>query len=174
MSFAETLLPEFDQEMANTRKLLACLPDPVPAYKPHDKSMPMNRLAGHVAELPSWAVNAINRDSLDVTPKPGQGFEALVAKSRLELLRAFDRNVADARQAISGATDEHMKKTWTLIFNGRPVLQMPRGAVVRNVVLNHLIHHRAQLGVYLRLNNIAIPGMYGPSADEGKMFAESA
>jgi hypothetical protein len=76
MSFAETLLPEFDQEMANTRKLLACLPDPVPAYKPHDKSMPMNRLAGHVAELPSWAVNAINRDSLDITPKPGQGFEA--------------------------------------------------------------------------------------------------
>jgi uncharacterized damage-inducible protein DinB len=174
MTFAEILLPEFDQEMASTRKLLACLPDPVPAYKPHEKSMPMNRLAGHVAELPNWALNAINRDSLDITPKPGQGFEALVAKSRDELLRTFDRNVLEARKAISELRDDQVGKTWTLIFQGKPVLQMPRGMVVRSVVINHLIHHRAQLGVYLRLNNVAIPGMYGPSADEGRMFAESA
>jgi uncharacterized damage-inducible protein DinB len=171
MSISEALLPEFDQEMANTRKLLACVPEEIPEYKPHEKSMPLGRLAGHVAELPNWAVNTIRLTTLDLTPATGEGFKAFFAKSRTELLDTFDKNVAEAREAIAGASDEDLHMIWTLVFRGQTVLQMPRIAVLRSVVMNHLIHHRAQLGVYLRLNNIAIPGMYGPSADEARMFA---
>lgn len=172
MSLAETLLPEFDQEMANTRKLLACVPDGLWAWKPHEKSMTLGRLAGHVAELPLLATNAVKLDSLDLTPASGQGFQRFIASSLDELLKTFDRNVSEARQAIAGATDAHLAKIWSLIFRGQVVLALPRAAILRSVVMNHLIHHRAQLGVYLRLNNVAIPGMYGPSADEGRMFAE--
>jgi len=170
MKIAEMLLPEFDQEMKSTRKLLACVPDDKLNFKPHDKSMPLGRLAGHVAELPSWAVNAIKLDSLDVTPKPGEGFKAYAAPSREDLLKTFDKNAAEAHEAIASATDEHLGKIWKLIFQGKEVIVMPRAVVLRSVVMNHLIHHRAQLGVYLRLNDVAIPGMYGPSADEGTIF----
>jgi len=172
MPISEVLLPEFDQEMANTRKLLECLPEDKWTWKPHEKSMPLGRLAGHVAELPSWAVNTIRRSSLDLTPAGGgPAFQPFIANSRRELVTTFDKNVGEAREAIAGATDEHLHQIWTLIYRGQTVLSMPRAAVLRSVVMNHLIHHRAQLGVYLRLNDVAIPGMYGPSADEGKMFA---
>jgi len=170
MTIAQTLLPEFDQEMTSTRKLLACVPDDKLTYKPHEKSMALGRLAGHVAELPFWAVNAIKLDSLDITPKAGEGFTAYAAPSQQDLLQTFDKNVADARDAIVGATDEHLGRIWKLILHGKEVMAMPRSVVLRSVVMNHLIHHRAQLGVYLRLNNVAIPGMYGPSADEGRFF----
>ncbi len=170
MSISASLLPEFDQEMKMTRKLLECVPDDRPDYKPHAKSMPLNRLAGHVAELPSWATNTIKSDTLDLTPASGDGFKPFFMTSRADLLEAFDKNAAEAREAIAGATDEHLMKIWSLIYKGQTVLQMPRAAVLRNVVMNHLIHHRAQLGVYLRMNDIAIPGMYGPSADEARMF----
>lgn len=171
MTYVEMLLPEYDQEMANTRKLLECVPDGNMDWKPHEKSMSLGRLAGHVAELPSWAVNTIQMEVLDLTPAAGEGFKPLIATSSRELVTAFDRNVAEARTAISSASDEHLARIWKLIFKGQVVLSMPRSAVLRNMVLNHLIHHRAQLGVYLRLNNVAIPGMYGPSADEGRMFS---
>lgn len=171
MTISQTLLPEFDQEMQNTRKLLECVPDDRPDYKPHPKSMPLARLAGHVAELPSWAVNTIRMDSLDLTPASGEGFKPTLLTTRQALLDLFDKNVAEAREAIAGASDEHLGQIWSLIFKGHTVMQMPRAAVLRSVVMNHMIHHRAQLGVYLRLNDIAIPGMYGPSADEGRMFA---
>lgn len=172
MSISETLLPEYDQEMANTRKLLACVPDSKMDYKPHEKSMTMGRLAGHVAELPSWALHTIRVDRLDLTPVDGPGFKPFIAISQKELLETFDKNVAEARQAMAGATDEHLAQVWSLIYRGQTVLSMPRAAVLRTVVMNHLIHHRAQLGVYLRMNDVAIPGMYGPSADETKIFAQ--
>lgn len=171
MSISEILLPEFDQEMQNTRKLLECVPEDKPDYKPHEKSMTMARLAGHVAELPGWAVNTVNTSELDLTPASGETFKACIMTSRQQLLEVFDKNVAEARSAIAGATDEHLHQIWSLIYKGHKVLEMPRAAVLRSVVMNHIIHHRAQLGVYLRLNNVAIPGMYGPSADEGRMFA---
>lgn len=171
MSISESMLPEFDQEMANTRKLLERVPVDKLAWKPHEKSMPLGRLAGHVAELPGWVVNAIRLDSLDLTPPAGGGFEAYVPRSREDLLATFDKNVSEAREALARATDDHLHQIWSLHFAGKTVLAMPRAAVLRSVVMNHLIHHRAQLGVYLRLNNVAIPGMYGPSADEGRMFA---
>src|SRR5919201_1058365 len=172
MPLSELLLAEFDDEMAKTRKLLACLPDEITNWKPHPKSMEMNRLAGHIAELPTWGTHTMKLEQLDITPAPGKNFEALFATSREKLLEVFDKNVAEAHQAISGASDEHLAKTWTLIFKGKPVMQMPRRGVLRGMVMNHLIHHRAQLGVYLRLNNISIPGMYGASADEPSMFRD--
>src|SRR6266550_2677863 len=168
MTISEMLLPEFDQEMASTRKLLERVPEDKWDYKPHVKSMPLGRLAAHVAELPFWAKHTLSVESLDITP----GEQPFAVTSKQELLAAFDKNATEAREALAKATDADMAKTWTLSFAGKPVFSMPRSAVLRGSVMNHLIHHRAQLGVYLRLNDVAIPGMYGPSADEASIFAQ--
>jgi len=166
MAIREMLLPEFDEEMRNTRKLLERVPEHKLAFKPHEKSMTLGRLASHVAELPGWAKHTIEMEGLDLTP----GQQPPSAKSREELLATFDKNVAEARELIVRATDEHLQKTWTLKFGGNTIFSMPRSMVLRSSVMNHLIHHRAQLGVYLRLNEVEIPGMYGPSADEMKAW----
>lgn len=171
MSFSQTLLPEFDEEIKNTRKILECVPDDKLDYQPHAKSMNLARLATHVAELPSWTTFTIDQDVLDMQP----GFKPHFAESRAEILEMFDKNVAEARTKIQCATDEHWQKIWTFKFAGKTIMSMPRSAVMRSVIMNHLIHHRAQLGVFLRLNDVAIPGMYGPSADETNIFeAQSA
>jgi uncharacterized damage-inducible protein DinB len=156
------LMPEFDQEMANTRKLLELVPDGKFDYAPHEKSMKLGRLASHIAELPSWAKHTLQTEvlKLERSQKP------FSASSKEELVEAFDKNVKEARAAIGAATDEELGKTWTLKLGEDTLLSMPRTAVLRSAVMNHIIHHRAQLGVYLRLNNIEFPGMYGPSADE--------
>ncbi|MDP9171187.1 MAG: DinB family protein [Acidobacteriota bacterium] len=169
MTISEITLPEFDQEMDSTRKLLERVPDGKFSWKPHEKSMPMGRLASHVAELPHWALETINRDVLDL--KPGE--KSFSAETTAQLLARFDENRAAARAAIAGVSDEHLAQPWSLAFNGQTVFTMPRSMVLRSVVINHLIHHRAQLGVYLRLNDIAVPGMYGPSADENVMFGSA-
>ena len=124
--------------------------------------MTLGRLASHVAEAPGWAAYTINQDALELGPdnKP------FSAASRAELLETFDKNAAAAHEAIAGATDEHLAKNWQLIFGGRAVIDMPRVTVIRSMVMNHTIHHRAQLGVYLRMNDIPVPATYGPSADE--------
>lgn len=166
MTISEMLLPEFDQEMANTRKLLERVPEEKNDYKPHEKSMALGRLATHTAELPSWVGFTIQQDLLEL-----QGAQpSNPPNSRKELLDKFDKDVAEARRQIASATDEDLGKTWTMKFDGQTVISMPRAAVLRNVIMNHMIHHRAQLGVYLRLNEIEIPGMYGPSADEMKFW----
>lgn len=170
MTISEMLLPEFDQEMSSTRKLLERVPEGKWDYKPHPKSMPLGRLAAHVAELPFWAKHTLSVESLDI--KPGE--QPFTVTSRRELLEAFDKNVAEARAALAKTSDADMAKIWTLSFAGKTVFSMPRSTVLRGSVLNHLIHHRAQLGVYLRLNDVAIPGMYGPSADEAKFWEAGA
>ena len=171
MSIGQTLLPEFDQEMANTRKLLELVPDGKFDYVPHEKSMKLGRLASHVAELPSWAKHTLDTEVL----KLDAGQQSFFASNRQQLLEAFDKNVKEARTAIAAVSDEDLGKTWTLKFGEDTILSMPRTAVLRSVVMNHIIHHRAQLGVYLRLNNIEFPGMYGPSADEMQFWkAKSA
>jgi uncharacterized damage-inducible protein DinB len=166
MPIAEMLLPEFDQEMANTRKMLELVPEGKLDYKPHEKSMTLGRLAGHTAEMAGWATTVITTESIELTG----GRQPFSPKSRQELLAAFDKGVAEARAAIAGASDEDLTKTWTLSFAGKTVFSMPRAAVLRSMVMSHVIHHRAQLGVYLRLNEVEIPGMYGPSADEMKLW----
>ena len=166
MTFSQSLLPEFDEEMKNTRKLLDCVPDGKFEYQPHPKSMSLGRLASHVAELPHWACVTLEHEVFELKPD----FKPHVAADRAELLRIFDESVVKARADISAATDEDWQKTWTFKYDGKVVMSMPRAAVMRSVVMNHLIHHRAQLGVFLRLNDVAIPGMYGPSADEQVMW----
>jgi uncharacterized damage-inducible protein DinB len=171
MPISQMLLPEFDQEMANTRKLLERVPDGKFDYKPHEKSMTLGRLAGHVAEVPSYATATIRMDKLELTGSE----KPFHPTSKKELLESFDKYVVEARQAISTVSDEDLGKIWSLRFGGKDVFSMPRVAVLRSMVMNHLIHHRAQLQVYLRLNNVEIPGMYGPSADEMKAWqAQSA
>ena len=168
MAISNSLLPEFDQEMTNTRKTLERLPDDKFDWKPHEKSSPMGGLASHLANLPGWASLTVASDSFDVAPG-GEPVKFPPLPSVNAVLETFDKNVAAARAAIAGASDEELFKPWTLLSNGKTVMTLPRVAVLRGFVMNHLIHHRAQLGVYLRLNNLSVPSIYGPSADEGTM-----
>ena len=168
MPINQAFLPEFDHEMATTRKFLERVPDAKHDWAPHAKSMKMGALAAHLAHMPGWTKETLERDVLDIAPG-GKQMEMAVPKTRTELLDLFDKNVAAGRAALAAATDDaHWMKTWALQANGQTIVSMPRVAVVRTFVLNHSIHHRAQLGVYLRLNDIAVPSTYGPSADEGK------
>jgi uncharacterized damage-inducible protein DinB len=167
MKLSQAFLAEFDQEMANTRKTLERVPDSNFTWKPHEKSMTMGRLASHVATLPSWAVETIGRDSLDIAPEGGEPYKMPEANTTKELLDLFDQSVASARAAIAEASDEALAKPWSLLMTGKAIFTLPRAAVLRSFVFSHGIHHRAQLGVYLRLNDIPVPALYGPSADEG-------
>jgi len=166
MTLSEGLLPEFDQEMASTRKTLERVPDSQFGWKPHEKSMTLGRLASHVAESPGWAATTIETDSLDLAPPGAPPFKPVTADTRQEVLAIFEKNIAAARAAIAGASDDHLAKPWSLLMGGKTILTLPRMSVLRTFVMNHTIHHRAQLGVYLRLNNIPLPAIYGPSADE--------
>ena len=166
MSYADTVLPEFDQEMANTRKVLERVPDDKLEWQPHPKSHTIGWNANHLASLPDWLVHTIATPSLDIAPVGGKRIELPKLASQKEILDLFDQKAAAARAAIVAAKDEDMAAMWTLLAGGNPIFTMPRSAVVRSVVLNHMIHHRAILCVYLRLNDIPVPGMYGPSGDE--------
>ncbi len=166
MAISQALLPEFDQEMANTRKTLERVPDDKFGWKPHEKSGTTGWLAGHVAMLPGWIPITLAQDSLDINPPGGAGFKPPAMNSHADLVAVFDQNVKQARSALAAATDEQLLKPWTLLSAGQKLFTMPRIAVLRGFVMNHLIHHRAQLTVYLRMNNVPVPALYGPSADE--------
>jgi uncharacterized damage-inducible protein DinB len=167
MAIRDGLLPEFDLEMANTRRTLERVPDDKLGWKPHPKSGAMGWLAGHVAQLPNWAAITLAQDSLDLEPGGVAPTPPPLPKSRQEILDTFDKHVAAGRAALAGASDEQLLKPWTLLKNSQAILTLPRIGVLRSFVLNHLIHHRAQLCVYLRLNDVPVPALYGPSADEG-------
>ncbi len=169
MSLSDALLPEFDHEMANTRKSLERVPEDKLDWKPHTKSMTLGHLAGHLAEIPTWGTTMFNKESFDMAPTDGPAYEPFKAKSVVEALERFDKNVADARAAIEGASDETLLRPWSLLHGGNTVFTLPRIAVLRSFVMSHSIHHRAQLGVYLRLNDVPVPAIYGPSADESGM-----
>ena len=166
MAIRDAFLPEFDHEMAVTRKTLERIPEDKLGWKPHEKSMALDRLSGHLAELAGWAVDILRDDSFDIAPPGGQTRRPAITASREASLAAFDKNVAAGRAALAEASDESLMKPWSLLRAGTPVFTMPRAAVLRHMVMNHSIHHRAQLGVYLRLNNVPVPSVYGPSADE--------
>jgi uncharacterized damage-inducible protein DinB len=166
MTISETLLPEFDNEMANTRKTLERVPEDKFAWKPHPKSFALGPLANHLATLVGWTTDTIGKDSFDLAPPGGQNYRPSQPANRVELLSVFDEGVAKARAALAGASDDHLMQPWSLLNGGQVLMTMPRIVVIRNFVLNHMIHHRAQLGVYLRLNEIPVPSIYGPSADE--------
>jgi uncharacterized damage-inducible protein DinB len=166
MSYAEALLPEFDREMANTRKVLERVPDDKFDWQAHPKSHTIGWNASHVADLPNWLVMTLTTPSLDIAPVGGPRYEFRTSGSRQDVLDRFDRNVEAARKALTEVKDDAMNEPWTLLQAGETIFTMPRSAVVRWMVMNHLIHHRAHLCVYLRLNDIPVPGMYGPSGDE--------
>ncbi len=167
MALNAALLPEFDQEMASTRKTLERVPDSKFSWKPHEKSGAMGWLAGHVASIPGWLAFTIKQDSLDLAPGGVQMQPPPPPRNSKELLAEFDKNVKEGRAVLAAASDAELMKPWSLLNNGKVTMTLPKVAVVRGFVMNHLIHHRAQLGVYLRLNNIPVPAIYGPSADEG-------
>jgi len=166
MPINEYILPEFDQEMANTRKMLDQVPEGRLDFKPHAKSWTLQQLATHIAQIPSWGVITMTQDSIDIAPPGEPPYRPPLASSPRELLEMFDKNSQDARAAIAAASDETFFKPWSLLKGGQTMMTMPKAAVLRSFVMNHLIHHRAQLGVYLRLMDVPVPGMYGPSADE--------
>jgi len=166
VAIVDALLPEFDHEMGVTRRVLERVPEDKFAWKPHPKSMSLVELSTHVATIPSWGVPTLNQPELDLG---GQNLNT-PASSRSDLLARFDKNVADTRAALVDKTDAEMMVVWSLKNNGQKLFTMPRLAVWRGFVVNHLIHHRAQLGVYLRLNDVPVPAMYGPTADEAPNF----
>jgi uncharacterized damage-inducible protein DinB len=169
MSIGQDLLPEFDQEMASTRRELERIPEDKFSWKPHEKSMSVGRLSGHIAEIPAWTAMTIQTDSLDVAPVDGPAYRPPDHNTRAEILETFDKNVAEGRQSLAAVPDDVLHRDWSLLAGGQTIFTIPKLACIRTWVLNHIIHHRAQLGVYLRLNNIPVPAIYGPSADEGGM-----
>lgn len=166
MPIAEMILPEFDQEMAGTRRALERVPMDRPDWAPHERSMKLGYLAGHLANLPAWTIMTLKQDSLDVHPPGGEPYRSPEHETREDLLTTFDANVAAAREALAETPDEAFGEGWSLLRGGEVMFTMPRLAVLRSFVLNHIIHHRGQLTVYLRLNGVPVPGLYGPSADE--------
>jgi uncharacterized damage-inducible protein DinB len=162
----DALLPEFDHEMASTRKVLERCPEDKYGWKPHPKSFSMGSLATHIANMTGWTVDVIEKDSFDFAPPGAPPYKEEPVASRQELLAAFDKQVAAARAVLATASDEHLAKTWSLLGGGVTVFSMPRMVCIRSFVMNHTIHHRAQLTVYLRLNDVPVPAIYGPSADE--------
>ena len=166
MSIAQTLLPEFDQEMANTRKVLERVPDDKWGWKPHEKSGTVGWLAAHVGTVPEWLTMTLNSENLDYAPVDGPTYTPPKIDNSKQLLGAFDKAATEARTALVAASDQDFMKNWTLLAGGQEIFTMPRIACVRGMILNHLIHHRGQLTVYLRLVNVPVPGLYGPSADE--------
>ena len=162
MPLNQALLPEFDHEMATTRRVLERIPDDKFAWKPHEKSMSLGELATHLATLPHWSEAIVGQDSFDVATAPANP----KLKSRQEVLGAFDASAAAARKAIAGATDQELMATWSFRMGDKTIFSLPRVGVLRSFIMNHSIHHRGQLSVYLRLNNVPVPSIYGPSADE--------
>jgi len=164
MTIAELLQPEFDQEMATTRLVLERVPEDKFGWKPHDKSFAMGDLASHIANTVSWTEPTMNQTMFDLGTVSMEEMTK-AAKSRAELLSWFDTNVRSARALIEKPDADYFVP-WTLKHGDKIFFTLPRYNCMRSFVLNHIVHHRAQLGVYLRLNNIPVPGAYGPSADE--------
>jgi uncharacterized damage-inducible protein DinB len=165
MTIAQSLLPEFDHEMATTRTVLECVPEAQAAWKPHPKSTPLGGLAAHLASLPGFAIMALNQTEFDFNPPGGPGFTPPRFESTAAALTTFDDNVAKARAAIASASDADITTMWALKNSGDVVFSMPRLAVLRSMLLNHVIHHRGQMSVYLRLLDVPVPQVYGPTAD---------
>jgi uncharacterized damage-inducible protein DinB len=163
---AESILPEYDHEMANTRKTLERVPDDKLDWKAHPKSNTIGWVAGHLAELPGWIETTLKQTSLDINPPGGEPFKPFRPTSRKQILETFDKNVAAGRKAIQSTPDSDFMKPWSLLNAGATLFTMPRIAVIRGFVMNHSIHHRGHLCVYLRLNDIPVPALYGPSGDE--------
>ena len=165
MSIVQALLPEFDSEMAITRPLLERVPEDRADWKPHPRSTALGALAAHISNLVSFGTRVLADTEMDMNPPGGVPFRAPGFTTRDALLADFDCGAERTRAALAAATDEELRVTWTLKSGGETFFAMPRGVVLRTMMLNHIVHHRGQLSVYLRLNEVPLPSIYGPSAD---------
>lgn len=166
MAIKDAFLPEFDHEVGTTRRLLERVPEADLGWKPHQKSYTLGQLAAHIANLPHWLGLICERGDVDAADSLEEA-RPTVPVSIEQLLRTFDANVAQARRYINDLGDSAMMSRWTLRDGDREIFSMPRASVLRSFVMNHLIHHRGQLTVYLRLRDVPLPSVYGPTADEG-------
>jgi uncharacterized damage-inducible protein DinB len=164
MKIIELLLAELEREAVGTRRALERVPEGRDDWEPHEKSMPLGYLASLVATMPGWAAAIINQDELDLSA-PGELQQPELRTNR-DLLEAFDKAVARAREALSSTTDEHLTTPWRLLVQGQVVAEDSRYVMIRDSAFNHMAHHRGQLTVYLRLNDVPVPSLYGPTADE--------
>lgn len=169
MSLAQALLPEFDHEMAGLRTALARVPGDHFGFRPHPKSSTLGQLAHHLATVPAWAAGTLATTGMDFESPEVKAMMPPPATSPAELLEVFDRGVGQAREAIARTSDADFAVVWTGSSGARTIFALPRLAVLRSFVLNHAVHHRGQLTVYLRLLDLPVPALYGPSADEGGM-----
>lgn len=167
-ALAQLALGDFEHELATTRRVLERMPDAHWDYKPHPRSMALGQLAAHLANIPRWGVMTLSGSELDFgTGAPPR--QAELPATRDAVLAHFDAQAAEARSALAGADDAHLGGTYTVRRGERVVMAMPRAAMLRAMILSHMIHHRGQLSVYLRLLDVPVPSIYGPSADEGAM-----
>ncbi len=164
MTTAQLLLQDFDCEIATARRLLERVPE-TPAYVPHEKSMPLGRLAMHVATLPLFGLRILTTPLMDMSD-PTQKWPDMTFTTRDNLLAAFDKNAAETRAALAASTDDTLAHTWEFRMGDHVISKQPRSFSYRHLFFNHFIHHRGQISVYLRLNNIPLPSIYGPTADE--------
>ena len=169
MSISAALLPEFDHEVQVTRTCLERIPADKLGWKPHEKSMSLGELGSHIVNLLAWMPMTIDQSEFDVAPPGGEAFVPPQCASVEEMLETFDRDAAAARASLEKASDETLMAPWSLKKGGVEVMSMPRAACLRSFIFNHNVHHRGQLTVYLRLNDVSVPSIYGPSADEGQM-----
>jgi uncharacterized damage-inducible protein DinB len=166
VKLTDLFLGELDREAPLTKRALEAVPEGRDEWKPHAKSMPLSRLAGLVAMMPSWLSMIVETEELDVAPPAGtKSPYARELKTRQELVAELEKGIAGARKALEGTTEEHLMKPWQLKAGGKVVQERPRHVMLRDAI-NHLSHHRGQLTVYLRLNDVPVPAIYGPSADD--------
>lgn len=163
MAIAQAILPEFDREMATTRKMLERFPEDKVEWRPHETCMTLGRLAGHVAEISGWTVPTMTQDKLEIDRSQ---FTPTIVTKRDEALKQFDETVKNAREVLANASDETFMKPWTFVAGGKTVFTIPKIAVMRSFVMNHLIHHRGQLAAFYRIAGVPVPSIYGPSKDE--------
>jgi uncharacterized damage-inducible protein DinB len=168
MKLSELMLAQLEREVATSRLALQRVPEGHNDWKPHEKSMPLGYLASLVATMPSWIVSMVKQDGLDLKSPEAAKFKPLGWKKREELLVALDAAAAGAREALQGASDEHLLTPWKFMVGGHVMSESPRHVMITDSVFSHLAHHRGQLTVYLRLNEASVPALYGPSADEGR------
>jgi uncharacterized damage-inducible protein DinB len=163
MSIIDGMIQEYQHESAQTRKVLERVPEQHFGWKPHDKSMTLCELASHLSEIPTWVRATMKQDEFVWSMEDWKPYKAESVK---QMLADYDSRLVDAFDAMKGTPDSDMMKNWKMVMDGQTIVEMPRVAVLRNFVLNHAIHHRAQLGVYLRLQDVPLPQIYGPTADE--------
>lgn len=166
MSVMESFVAEYVRECANTRKMLERVPEQEFGWKPHEKSFTLGQLASHLVDSQMWGTMTVNTEKLEL----GQGdYVPFIASSTKELVETFDVKVEEARQALEGLSDSAAMANWSMWKDGKKILEMPKIAVLRDFILKHMIHHRGQLSVYLRMKDVPLPQIYGPTADESQM-----